>query len=57
MAEKDSGPLAWAERISRQSQQLLTIASATHNEDMREELRCFARRLDEQASRIRHESA
>ncbi len=43
----------WAERVARQSEQMLIIARATNDDEMRSELLGYARRLDEQLVRIR----
>ena len=43
----------WANRIARQSKEMVIIASATKNKDMREELIGYADRLNEQLARIK----
>jgi len=43
----------WADRVARQSQEMLIIAAATNDDKMREELLDFAYRLKEQVTRIR----
>lgn len=43
----------WADRVARQSKEMLIIASATNDDEMRSELLDYAQRLDEQVARIR----
>jgi len=43
----------WADRVARQSQEMLIIANATNDDEMRSELLDYAQRLDEQVARIR----
>jgi len=52
-----SARVEWAERIARQSEESLIIASATNDDEMRNELLDHAQRLDEQLDRIRGEAA
>jgi hypothetical protein len=49
--------IEWADRVARQAEQLLIIASATNDDDMRDELRGYAERLDEQSAWIRASAA
>jgi hypothetical protein len=43
----------WANRVTRQSEEMLIIARATNDDEMRDELLGCARRLDEHAARIK----
>jgi hypothetical protein len=43
----------WANRVTRQSRELLIIAGATNDDNMRNELLGYAQRLDEHAAKIR----
>jgi len=43
----------WADRVARQSKEMLIIASATNDDEMRSELLDYVQRLDEQVARIR----
>ena len=53
----ESARIEWADRVARQSEELIIIAGATDDDTMRGELLCYAQRLDEQASRIRAAAA
>ena len=52
MGTENAGPLAWADRITRQSEQMVALANGADGE-MREELLGFAKRLVDQSDRIR----
>jgi hypothetical protein len=52
MGSETSGPLAWADRITRQSEQMVALANGADGE-MRDELLGFARRLVDQSDAIR----
>ena len=49
----DDARTEWANRIARQSKEMVIIAAAARNIDMREELLGYADRLNEQLARIR----
>ncbi|WP_298685866.1 hypothetical protein [uncultured Sphingomonas sp.] len=49
--------IEWADRVARQAEQLLIIAKATNDDDMRDELLGYAERLDEQCAWIRASAA
>ena len=49
--------IEWADRVARQAEQLLLIAKATNDDDMRDELLGYAERLDEQCAWIRASAA
>jgi hypothetical protein len=49
--------IEWADRVARQSEQLLIIAKATNDDEMRSELLGYAERLDEQCAWIRASAA
>lgn len=52
-----SARIEWANRVERQSEQLLIIAKATNDGDMRDELIGYAERLDDQCAWIRASAA
>jgi hypothetical protein len=45
-------PAEWAARVSKQAEQMLIIAAATNDDEMRDELLDFAERLTVHASEI-----
>jgi hypothetical protein len=45
--------IEWANRVARQAEEMLIIAAATNDDEMRDELLGYAERLDEQCARIR----
>jgi len=57
LIDAHSARIEWADRVTRQSEQMLIIARATNDDEMRNELLGYAQRLDEQAGRIRGEAA
>jgi hypothetical protein len=55
--DAQSARIEWANRVARQSEEMVIIARATNDDGMRGELLGYARRLDEQVIRIRSEAA
>ena len=49
--------IEWADRVARQAEQLLIIAKATNDDDMRDELIGYAERLDVQCAWIKASAA
>ncbi len=44
--------IEWASRVARQCEEMLIIAAATNNDEMRDEFLCCARRLAAKFQRI-----